>query len=53
MQARARWEGDVLKQYTADYWQSDIGQEMAKNAGALNEIIEKTADQVQPQMQKL
>jgi len=53
MQARARWEGDVIKQYTADYWQSDIGQTMQQNMDQLRAIIEKTAEKVAPMMEKL
>ena len=39
--------------YTADYWQSDIGQQMQKNAGALQNIIQNTMEEVAPQVEKL
>ena len=49
-QARARWEGDILKQYTADYWTSDIGKTMQTNMESLTAVIVNTADKVKPMM---
>jgi len=39
--ARSEWEADLIKQYTSDYWNSDIGQEMKKSADGLERTIIK------------